>query len=130
MAIRGRREWLTSAQPKGFEVRTSEGSDRVAGNHTRPNWVDMGGTIEDAWIGVTVLGHPDNFRFPQPVRLHPSKPYFCFAPQVLGEFKIAPQTTYASSYRFLTYTGRISDERSRRLWHDLEEPPEIEVRLN
>jgi hypothetical protein len=36
---------------------------------------------------------------PQPVRLHPGKPYFCFAPTILGEFAIAPVAEKRTSPR-------------------------------
>ena len=78
--IRGHRRWSESASatapdpehPGGVHLLTSEGLSRPAGNHTRPNWVSMWGTSDDGQLGgMTVMQHPENFRFPQPVRLHP-----------------------------------------------------------
>ena len=37
----------------------------------------MSGTIDGQEVGITILGHPDNFRAPQPMRLHPTEPFFC-----------------------------------------------------
>ena len=53
-----------------------------------------------------MLDHPANFRSPQPVRLHPNKPYFCFAPMVPGAFEIAPGRPYVSRYRLVLHDGR------------------------
>ena len=71
--------------------------------------------------------HRDNFRFPQPVRLHPTKPYFCFAPMVLGSFVIQPDREYISRYRFQPHAGEPDAARSDRLWADFCQPPEIRV---
>lgn len=76
---------------------------------------------------MTSLDHPDNFRFPQSVRLHPTKPYFCFAPMVDGPFEIGPQQTYTSKYRFYVYDGPKDVERNRRLWADYADPPQIVI---
>jgi hypothetical protein len=51
------------------------------------------------------LGHPDNFRSPQPVRLHPNMPYFSLVPQQLGEFAIEPGKPYVSRFRFVVTDG-------------------------
>src|SRR5262249_13972786 len=50
---------------------TSEGKHRADGNHSRPRWVDLSGQIDGEFAGVAILQHPSNYRFPQPVRLHP-----------------------------------------------------------
>ena len=39
-------------------------------------------------VTIAVLCHAKNFRAPQAARLHPTKPYFCFAPCVDGEFQV------------------------------------------
>ena len=77
--------------------------------------------------GVTVLDHPGNFRFPQPVRLHPNKPYFCFAPMVLGEFEISPGHPYTSRYRLYVHDGPPDAADIERLWNDYAAPPVVRV---
>lgn len=84
---------------------TSEGEHQYAGNHSRPRWVDMFGPIDGTTAGIAVLCHPKNFRAPQSVRLHPHKPYFCFAPMVSGEFQIKPGESYVSRYRYVVHSG-------------------------
>lgn len=95
---------------------TSEGKERIAGNHSRPNWVDMHGEIDGKAVGFTAMGHPDNFRFPQPVRLHPAMPYFCFAPSVLGQFSFEPGEVYTSAYRLFVHQGKADKERIEKEW--------------
>ena len=137
MGLRGNRDWFDPtvkgnnppdpARSGRSDFLTSEGKDRATGNHTRPSWVDLSGRIGDRPGGVALLDHPDNFRFPQPVRLHPNKPYFCFAPMVLGAFEIAPGRPYVSRYRFVVHDGPPDARALERFWHDYAEPPRVRV---
>ena len=95
---------------------TNEGKSRKQGNHTRPNWVILHGEIDGATCGIAAMSHPENFRGPQPVRLHPNKPYFCFAPMVLGDFQIQPGKPYVSRYRFVSFDGKPDDSALENLW--------------
>ena len=124
LAIRGHRNWLSPGQGNFL---TSEGKTRQDGNHTRPYWCDIHGKIDSQVTGVTIFCHPDNFRFPQPVRLHPSKPYFCFTPMVLGGFEIHADKPYVSRYRFYVHQGALDPQRAERHWHDLADPPAVEI---
>lgn len=103
MAIRGPASWLGEEDGR---ITTSEGKGRVAGNHSRPAWVKMTGDLDGAACGVAAFGHPGNFRAPHWVRLHPSKPYFVFAPMVEESFVIAPDKAYESRYRFVVFDGQ------------------------
>ena len=101
MCIRGPVSWLEG----GATITTDEGKDRTAGNHSRPNWVMMYGKFDGAACGIAAMSHPRNYRAPQPVRLHPNKPYFCFAPMVLGDFQIEFGSPYVSRFRFVAFDG-------------------------
>jgi hypothetical protein len=139
MGLRGNRDWFDPsvkgnnppdpAKSGQSDFLTGEEKDRATGNHTRPNWVDLSGRIGDAGRsgGVVLFDHPENFRFPQPVRLHPNKPYFCFAPMVLGAFEIGPGRPYVSHYRFAVHDGPPDAKAIERLWHDQAEPPGVRV---
>lgn len=121
MAFRGPSAWLkekgaAGKAPGGFRFLTNEGKDRLAGNHSRPNWVALGGKLAGQDVAVAVFGHPKNFRAPQRVRLHPDKPYFCFAPMVEGEFGIKPGDKYVSRYRYLVTSAPIDAEEIDRRW--------------
>src|SRR5262249_36116319 len=106
---------------------TSDGKNRATGNHTRPTWVDLAGALGDRSGGVALFDHPENFRFPQPVRLHPNKPYFCFAPMVVDAFEIAPGRPYRSRYRFVVHDGPADHNTLERLWNDYSRPPQIRI---
>jgi hypothetical protein len=93
----------------GNDFLTSSGKRRHDGNHTTAKWVSIFGTGDDGdqtpAAGLAVLSHQSNFRAPQPVRLHPDKPYFCFAPMIQGQYEITPQEPLRSRYRFIAHDG-------------------------
>ena len=123
MAVRGSRQWLQRG--KG-DFLTSDGKTRKDGNHSRPRWVDIYGLLNGRATGLTVFGHTDNFRSPQPVRVHPNKPYFCFAPMVLGEFQIVPGKPYVSKYRCFVHHGKGDPAQAERLWNDYVHPVRVQ----
>lgn len=107
MAIRGTAQWYSESKeavPPGM-MKTDAGLGREEGNHSRPGHVTMHGPIDDGHAGITVFGDPKNFRAPQWVRLHPSKPYFVYAPMVEEAFQIIAEKPYISRYRYLVFDG-------------------------
>jgi hypothetical protein len=130
MGLRGNRTWRlhdSRAGDAASDFLTSEQMTRANGNHSRPVWNSLFGRIDGRFSTITAMGSKDNFRFPQPVRLHPTMPYFCFAPMVLGEFEIQPGQSYTSKYRFCIRSGKPDPRLYDRLWHDYAEPPNVKV---
>lgn len=120
MAIRGNPHWMDKdddGNPKG-RMLTSEGKTRKNGNHSRPRWVAMYGPVDGQECGVVVMNHPDNFRYPQWVRLHPSMPYFVYAPMVKEPFSIEPGKPYVSKFRYLTFDGKPDLKIIEKAWKD------------
>lgn len=109
MAFRGTSQWFQEGTD--FEFRTSEGLGRSDGNHTRPNWVAAIGSIDGQPSGIAMMGHPLNPRHPEPVRLHPSKPYFVFSPSVLGEFRLEPGMEQRRRFRYVAFDGPLNAAR-------------------
>ena len=84
---------------------TSNGDDRAKGDSSKGKWVHMGGEVDGQATGMAVLIHPDNFRFPQPLRLNPKNPQLCIAPSQDGDWSIEPGKPYVSKYRFIVCDG-------------------------
>jgi hypothetical protein len=124
LAIRGNRNWLN---PEKSDYLTSEGKTRVNGNHTRPLWADLSGWIDRKMSGITVLEHPDNFRFPQTVRMEDVRPYFCFAPDASGPFTIEGGKPYVSRYRFYIHDGPPEPHANDHAWQDYAHPAQARV---
>lgn len=123
IGFRGNREWDNQ---ENVTFLTSEGLGRD-GNTTRPKWTHIGGVVDGDLAGITVMDHPENFRYPQPVRIHPEEPYFVYAPMQLGEMRIEPGSPYITRYRYVTYDGEPDPEDLNRFWNDYAYPPGVTV---
>lgn len=125
LGFRGHRAWDGSAHCRFL---TSNGeTNRVAGNETRGNWCWMGGILEGALHGIVILCHPDNFRAPQPMRLHPTEPFFCYAPSQAGDWAIVPGSPYTAKYRFVVVDGEPDRDWMDQLWRDFAHPGRLRV---
>jgi hypothetical protein len=124
MAWRGPAAWLGAST---CDFLTSEGKTRADGNHSRPNWVCAHGVLDGSECSVAVFCHPENFRAPQPVRLHPDKPYFVFTPPALGAFEIAPGDELRARYRYAVHDGPPDAALYEQLWQDYADPPAVTI---
>jgi hypothetical protein len=113
IGIRGHSQWRTKAN---VSFLTSEGKDRISGDDTAARWCAIGGRVDGQFAGLAALGHPSNFRAPQPLRIHPDDPYFNFSPSKRGQWEIVPGKPYVSRYRFLAYDGEPDRGELDRLW--------------
>lgn len=120
VGFRGHWDW--NGEENTFFL-TSEGKDRNNGHATRARWCHIGGEVDGALVGIAILGHPSNFEAPQPMRIHPSEPFFNFAPSQAGEWSIEPGKPYTAQYRFVVYDGPPNAELLDRLWNDYAHPP-------
>jgi len=125
LGFRGARAWNGAANAQFL---TSEGKDRANGHGTRARWCHISGQVDGKVAGVAILGHPGNFRAPQPMRIHPDEPFFCFAPSQLGRWEIAPGASYLSRYRFVVFDGPADPAELDRLWNDYAQPPEVALK--
>ena len=126
LGFRGRREW-DGAENCFFLTSLGE-SDRVKAHKTRARWCHIYGKVEGGeFAGITVIGHPDNFRAPQPMRVHPNEPFFNFAPSQTGDWAIEPGKPYVSRYRFVVTDGPSDAALFHRLWQDFATPPTVEL---
>ena len=124
MAFRGHANW---DNPDNITFLTSERYNRIDGNETRARWCHMGGLVNGQRAGIAVLGHPSNYRAPQPVRIHPDTPYFVYSPMQLGQMSIEPGSPYVMRYRYITYDGEPDPAKLDRLWNDYAYPPGVTV---
>ncbi|MFI5379702.1 MAG: PmoA family protein, partial [Tepidisphaerales bacterium] len=119
MGLRGNRAWDGAANLK---VLTSEGKERAAANESRAKWFRASGLVDGKTASIVVLCHPTNFRFPQPLRVHPTEPFICWAPPQMGDFEITKETPYKAQYRYIVADGELPAEAIERLWVDYAEP--------
>ena len=120
VGFRGHRDW--NGKEKALFLTSQGETDRERGNGTRGRWCHIGGRVGDHQAGVAILCHPDNFRAPQPMRLHPTEPFFCFAPQQGGEMEISPERPYLLRYRWIVADGPPDKFELDELWNDYAHP--------
>ena len=117
IGFRGHRTWDDGKTP--CEFLTSEGiTDRVKGNESHGKWLWTGGPVDGSTVGLTILCPPKNFRFPQPLRLNPTEPFVCFAPQQDGDMEIKPGEAYVSRYRLIIADGKPSRDEADAWWKE------------
>lgn len=125
LGFRGRENWLGT---DACQVLTSEGeTDRVKAHTTRVRWISIYGESPNGIVSATLLGHPDNFRAPQPLRVHPEEPFICFAPSQLGDWKIEPGKPYVARYRFVIQDGPPDPARLDAIWNAFARPARVTV---
>lgn len=124
VGFRGHDQWY--GEKNAFFL-TSEGKDRSNGHGTRARWAHVGGYVDGVLAGVGILGHPQNFRFPEPMRIHPTEPFFNWAPSQAGDWSIEPGRPHIARYRFVVHDGGPDAAELDRLWHDYAHPPEVTV---
>jgi hypothetical protein len=124
VGFRGPRNWDGTANTIFL---TSEGKDRSNGHATRARWCYIGGTVNSAQAGIVILSHPQNFRAPQPIRIHPTEPFFNWAPSQLGRWEISSAHPYISRYRVIVIDGAPDVPTIERLWQDYAEPVKANV---
>lgn len=125
LGFRGCEDWNDQGR---IRFLTSEGEvDRIKANMTRARWCHIGGDTDRGVAGITILCHPDNFRAPQPMRVHPTEPFFCYAPSQIGDWEITPGKPYVSRYRFIVQDGPSNAAELERLWQDYAHPPEVKI---
>lgn len=122
LMIRGRADW---SKGQKYDYLTSEGKSKADGDQPQARWCDIFGPADAGTLGAAILGHPENFHAPQPVRLHPKMPYFCFTPATAGEFTIAPGEKYVSRFRFVIHDGPADASRLEAFWQALARPAEL-----
>lgn len=121
LGIRGAAAWDGLGKA---DFLTSEGlTDRDQANGKPARWIAMSGAAGEGKAGIAILGHPENFRAPQPIRIHPQEPFISFAPQMVGDMEIAHDKAYRSEYRFVTFDGAPDKQLLERLWNDYATPP-------
>ncbi len=113
-----RGNWAWNGATNGLYLTSNGDTDRLKINETRGKWAWNGGVLDGGIAGTAILCHPSNYRFPQPIRLHPTEPFFCYAPQQLGDMEIKPGEPYIARYRFVTADGAMTKAEIDRLWDD------------
>lgn len=122
--VRGHSEWRGVGNAAFL---TSEGLDRIEGDDQTARWCYLGGKVDGSPVGYAALGHPNNFRAPQKLRIHATDPFFTFAPVKDGAFTIEPGKPYITRLRFIMMDGPPNVALLEQLWNDYATPATVTV---
>ena len=124
--FRGAAEWNGPGDAAHF-LTPAGLTDRIKANQTRGHWCFVGGKLAGELTGTAILAHPENFRAPQPMRIHPTFPYMSYVPQQLGEFSIAPGKPYIARFRFMVADGAPDPSLIEAYWQGYANPAVAKV---
>jgi hypothetical protein len=120
-SIRGRHEWVGPGDAARCLTSSGE-TDRQKAHASRSRWCYMGGLLDGAPAGLAVLAHPENFRFPEPLRVHDQVPFLNFAPSQAGPWELTPESPIVWRYRIVVQDGAPRQEQLEALWRDFANP--------
>lgn len=128
---RATEEWTK----ENSEMFSSEGKTRQEIDGTDARWIYVTGLCgEGGRSGFLVLGYPENYSAPEPLRIWDENAnggrgdaFVNFAPTKNKDWELSPGKKYKLRYRILTYDGEMTKERADGLWNDYAFPPKIEV---
>lgn len=126
IGFRGSSDWEGKT---GVDFLTSEGKGRVDGHATKAKWVEAFGKVGGEESSIAFLCHTANFRFPQPLRIHPDEPFFNWAVPQGGPFSIEPGKPYVARYRFVVADGRMNREELDTAWSAYGEPTKLNIQF-
>lgn len=104
----------------------------------RAEWVDYYGPVDGETVGVAILDHPSNLRFPtywhvrdyglfaaNPFGLHD---FVRGAPRGAGSYTVPEGKTITFRYRIVFHKGTTEEANIAGLWAAYADPPHVEVR--
>jgi hypothetical protein len=126
--FRGTETW--NRHTSGFI--TSEGLNRDQADGQRARWCIVDGPSESGKVGIIMMGHPQNFNHPEPLRVWPSDAnnnngdvFINFSPTRNTDWPLEPRNTYTLRYRMIVFTGEQDTAQAEKFWNDYANPPVI-----
>lgn len=129
---RATQEWTK----ENCEMFTSEGKSRQEIDGTNARWIYVTGQCgENGRSGFLVMGSPENYNAPEPLRIWDEKAnggrgdaFVNFAPTKNEDWLLNSGNKYRLRYRIFTFDGEITKERAESLWNDFAYPPEVKIK--
>ncbi len=131
MAFRASKHWNADDSlhfQNKWTIKTNLGDGVSTANAKAAKYVSAFGKINGKTAGLTVFGFPQNLAYPQPIRLHPTMPYFSFSPMVNAAFTIKPHEVFTSKYRYLSYDDLPQEKFIESIQVDIEFPMVITIK--
>ena len=115
--FRARTDW----NKDNSDYLTDSGKTRADGNSSKARWCRIQGTVDGKTCGVLFLAHPENFNYPEPIRIWPAKDhngmvFFNFAPAQNRDWVLEPGKTHTRRYGIFAYDGEITADQAEAVW--------------
>ncbi|KAA6336861.1 hypothetical protein EZS27_015017 [termite gut metagenome] len=131
LGYRATEEWTK----ENCEMFTSEGKTRQEIDGTTARWIYITGATATGRSGLLFLGHPDNYNYPEPLRIWNENAnggrgdaFINFAPTKNKDWELSPGGHYILKYRLLAYEGEMTTDWANRLWNDFAYPLVVTVK--
>ncbi|MCP4708268.1 MAG: hypothetical protein GY869_06565 [Planctomycetes bacterium] len=124
MGLRATEKW--SGQNRNYL--TSEGNTIKDADGTRARWCNVFGSFDEGAGGILFMGHPENRKHPEPIRIWDEEfefVFFNFCPVKQNPWTIRPGEKIVLKYRLYVYDGEIDVAKSEQLWIDFAHPPQV-----
>lgn len=123
---RGPKAW----KGDGYEILTSEAKVRKDAHATTSRWCAHSGVSDGKRTTVIVMCHPENERFPEPMRTWDNgMVFFNYVPPQKKPMDLEPGKPHVFRYRFYIHEGGIDQKRAERAWLDFGKPPRARIEL-
>lgn len=105
------------------DVLTSSGKNRDDADGSSERWAIVSGNLGEEQGGILFLSYPENYNFPEPVRVWPADAndgrgdqFFNFSPTKNKDWVLHNGKTYTLRYRLVVFDGVLSREEAEQLW--------------
>ncbi|WP_262245395.1 DUF6807 domain-containing protein [Parapedobacter soli] len=119
LGFRATPEWTNT----NSGVLTSTGKTRKDADGSLERWTIMFGQLGNGEGGVLFLSHPQNYNFPEPVRIWPEDAnggrgdqFFNFSPTKNKDWILEAGKEYTLQYRLIVFDGTLSAGEAEQLW--------------
>lgn len=130
LGFRATEQWTN----QNSEVRTSSGKTWKDADGSLERWTIVSGDLGGAPGGILFMSFPENYNFPEPIRVWPfdgnggrGDQFFNFSPTKNKDWVLKAGHTYTLKYRLLVFDGRLSADEAESAWQSFAHPPEITV---
>ncbi len=113
---------------------TSEGLDRDHADGQRARWCIVHGESISGSAGILLMGHPENYNHPEPVRVWPSDGnngrgdvFINFSPTRNTSWPLEAGGSYRLQYRLVVFNGELPIEMAESIWQSWSNPPQFNL---
>lgn len=104
------------------EIITNIKSSRNEIDGSKGKWCMARGELDERYGGAIIMSHPDNYEFPEPLRVWPDSAmttgdiFINVAPTKFTDWELLPGNTYTLKYRILVFNHQMTAIEASKAW--------------